>query len=564
MLSSCCMKTTLFNLCLAFLMLLTSCHKEMESVAFENVTESVTLQSVVGDEAFISFTSLGTWNVTTDATWLSLSPLSGDAGESQVKVTAVFENNSNQVREAKVKLTSGDEACEISVFQEVGDYVLPEKEEYLIGVEGGVFTIYFETNVDVEKLKVYTSSEPGSWLRQETTSRSAASETHEVSLHATSNKGGMSRSAYLLFVKEEDGSQKELATVKISQQGGQVLESVDFSEDGKIDTLQQHVKGEGIPIVLMGDGFVDQELADGTYRRVMEKAMENLFTEEPVKSLREYFDVFMINAVSENNDFGMGYKTAFSCKLAGGNSTTIIGDDTSVQIYVGKVLDKEKKKENSLAVVILNTSAYAGTTYWGYQGKNNKLVEFAIAYCPVIDNLDSEHFRQVLVHEAIGHGLGKLEDEYVYSDKGSISTLEIQRIRTMQANGWLQNVDFTASKDTVLWASFLTDSRYQNEHLGVYEGACTYPKGAYRPSEDSMMNSNTCAFNAPSRKSLYEKVMKIGMDTEQVLYEDFVTFDKAHLPEMCACSKLYTCCIFRAVVCPSGMDRKPFVSLVST
>lgn len=531
MLSSCCMKTTLFNLCLAFLMLLTSCHKEMESVAFENVTESVTLQSVVGDEAFISFTSLGTWNVTTDATWLSLSPLSGDAGESQVKVTAVFENNSNQVREAKVKLTSGDEACEISVFQEVGDYVLPEKEEYLIGVEGGVFTIYFETNVDVEKLKVYTSSEPGSWLRQETTSRSAASETHEVSLHATSNKGGMSRSAYLLFVKEEDGSQKELATVKISQQGGQVLESVDFSEDGKIDTLQQHVKGEGIPIVLMGDGFVDQELADGTYRRVMEKAMENLFTEEPVKSLREYFDVFMINAVSENNDFGMGYKTAFSCKLAGGNSTVIKGDDVSVQVYVGKVL-KEEKKRNSLAVVVLNTSVYAGTTYFGYQDGNGKFIEFAIAYCPVIETLESEHFRQVLVHEAVGHGFGKLEDEYVYPDKGNVTTLEMQQIRTMQANGWAQNVDFTASKDTVLWASFLTDSRYQNEHLGVYEGACTYPKGAYRPSEDSMMNSNTCAFNAPSRKSLYEKVMKIGMDTEQVLYEDFVRFDKAHLPEM--------------------------------
>lgn len=525
------MKTTLFNLCLAFLTLFTSCHKEIETVSFENVTESVTLQSVVGDEAFISFTSLGTWNVTTDAAWLSLSPLSGDAGEGQVKVTAVFENNSNQVREAKVKLTSGDEACEISVFQEVGDYVLPEKEEYLIGVEGGVFTIYFETNVDVEKLKVYTSSEPGSWLRQETTSRSAASETHEVSLHATSNKGGMSRSAYLLFVREEDGVQEELATVKISQQGGQVLESVDFSEDGKIDTLQQHAKGEGIPIVLMGDGFVDQELADGTYRRVMEKAMENLFTEEPVKSLREYFDVFMINAVSENNDFGMGYKTAFSCKLAGGNSTVIKGDDVSVQVYVGKVL-KEEKKRNSLAVVVLNTSVYAGTTYLGYQDGNGKFIEFAIAYCPVIETLESEHFRQVLVHEAVGHGFGKLEDEYVYPDKGNVTTLEMQQIRTMQANGWAQNVDFTASKDTVLWASFLTDSRYQNEHLGVYEGACTYPKGAYRPSEDSMMNSNTCAFNAPSRKSLYEKVMKIGMDTEQVLYEDFVTFDKAHLPEM--------------------------------
>lgn len=529
--SSYCMKTTLFNLCLAFLMLLTSCHKEMESVAFENVTESVTLQSVVGDEAFISFTSLGTWNVTTDAAWLSLSPLSGEAGECQVKVTAVFENNSNQVREAKVKLTSGDEVCEISVLQEIGDYVLPEKKEYLIGVEGGVFSIQFETNVEEEKLKVYTSSEPGSWLRQETPSRSAASETHEVLLHAASNKGGMSRSAYLLFVKEEDGSQKELATVKISQQGGQVLESVDFSEDGKIDTLQQHVKGEGIPIVLMGDGFVDQEFTDGTYRRVMEKAMENLFTEEPVKSLREYFDVFMINAVSENNDFGVGYKTAFSCKLAGKNSTAISGDDASVQVYVGKVV-KEEKRKNCLAVVILNTHAYAGTTYFGYQDKNSKFIEFAIAYCPIIENLESDYFRQVLVHEAIGHGLGKLEDEYAYSDKGSISTLEVQRIRVMQANGWAQNVDFIASEDSVMWASFLTDSRYRNEHLGVYEGACSYPEGAYRPSEDSMMNSNTCAFNAPSRKLLYEKVMKIGMDTEQVLYEDFVTFDKAHLPEM--------------------------------
>lgn len=527
--SSYCMKTTLFNLCLAFLMLLTSCHKGMESVAFTNVTESVTLQSVVGDEAFISFTSLGTWNVTTDAAWLSLSPLSGEAGECQVKVTAVFENNSNQVREAKVKLTSGDEVCEISVLQEIGDYVLPERKEYLIGVEGGVFSIQFETNVDEEKLKVYTSSEPGSWLRQETSSRSAASETHEVLLHAASNKGGMSRSAYLLFVKEEDGSQKELATVKISQQGGQVLESVDFSEDGKIDTLQEHVKGEGIPIVLMGDGFVDQEFTDGTYRRVMEKAMENLFTEEPVKSLREYFDVFMINAVSENNDFGVGYKTAFSCKLAGKNSSAISGDDASVQVYVGKVV-KEEKRKNCLAVVILNTSAYAGTTYFGYQDENSQFIEFAIAYCPIIENLESDYFRQVLVHEAIGHGLGKLEDEYVYSDKGSISILEVQRIRVMQANGWAQNVDFTASEDSVMWASFLTDSRYQNEHLGVYEGACTYPEGAYRPSEDSMMNSNTCAFNAPSRMSLYEKVMKIGMAVEQVSYEDFVAFDKAHLP----------------------------------
>ena len=130
----------------------------------------------------------------------------------------------------------------------------------------------------------------------------------------------MSRSAYLLFVKEEDGTQKELATVKISQQGGQVLESVDFSEDGKIDDTATACKRRGDSNRTDGRRLRRPEsLPIGTYRRVMEKAMENLFTEEPVSILREYFDVFMINAVSENNDFGVGYKTAFSCELADGN-----------------------------------------------------------------------------------------------------------------------------------------------------------------------------------------------------------------------------------------------------
>lgn len=520
------MKITIFHLYLFFLLLgITSCHKEMEISSFDNVTESISLRSIIGDEAVISFTSTNSWTVTTDAAWLSLSPLSGNAGEGHVTVTVASENNSNVVRTAEVELRSGDEVCKISVLQETGDYVIPERVEYLVGVDGGEVDIHYESNVPSENLKVYTSSEAGAWLEEE---KSSAQNT--IVFHAISNKGGMSRMAYVLFVKETDGQQKELATVKISQLGGQVLESTDFSQDGKIDTLQLHTQGSGIPVVLMGDGFVDVEINDGTYRRVMEKAMANLFSEEPVKSLRGYFDVFMINAVSENNDFGSGYQTAFSCKLVGGNSSVITGDDVSIQVYVGKVLDESKKK-NCLTVVLLNTAAYAGTTYFGYKASNDEFIEFSIAYCPVIENLESELFRQVLVHEAIGHGFGKLEDEYVYKEKGNISALETQKIQVMQKNGWSQNVDFTSSGDSVIWKSFLADSRYQEESLGIYEGACTYTKGVYRPSKDSMMNSNSCGFNAPSRKSLYDKVMKLGLADESVKYEDFVQFDKAHLPD---------------------------------
>ncbi|WP_308768808.1 BACON domain-containing protein [uncultured Bacteroides sp.] len=524
------MKAHLFNLYLIFLLLCVSCQKEGKIVPFENVTKSVTLPSVEGKEASISFTCSGAWNVTTDATWLSLSPLSGGAGERTVTVKVISENNSNLPREAKVKLTSGDAVYEVSVSQEVGDYVLPEQGEYLAKVDGGSLVVRFESNVDVQDLRIYTPSEPENWLRKEISTRAVLTGKHEVVLNVSPNKGGMSRSAYLLFMRESSGAQKELAAVKISQLGGQVLESVDFSADGKVDTLQKHTEGRGIPVVLMGDGFVDQEITNGIYRRVMETAMENLFSEEPIRSLRPYFDVFMVQAVSENNDFGMGYQTAFSCRLAEGKAATVTGDDSSVQVYVGKVL-KQPERKSSLAVVVLNTSVYAGTTYFGYQDEKGRFVEFAIAYCPVVEDLKSESFRRVLVHEAIGHGLGKLEDEYSYPEKGSISTLEKQKIKAMKANGWSQNVDFTAVADSVCWAFFLKDSRYRNSALGVYEGGCTYPKGVYRPSDDSMMNSTACGFNAPSRKALYDKVMRLGKGVEQVALEDFVAFDRSHLPQ---------------------------------
>ena len=37
-----------------------------------------------------------------------------------------------------------------------------------------------------------------------------------------------------------------------------------------------------------------------------------------------------------------------------------------------------------------------------------------------------------------------------------------------------KNVDFTQDENTILWSSFLKDSRYSSEGIGIYEGACTY------------------------------------------------------------------------------------------
>lgn len=307
----------------------------------------------------------------------------------------------------------------------------------------------------------------------------------------------------------------------INQEGTSEESSSDYSEDKTVRVLQQATLGKGLPIVIMGDGFIDTEIADGTYDKVMDKAWENLFTEEPLKSLRDYFNVYAITAVSPNNNFGNGYKTAFSCELEGGASTGISGDDEAVIEYVESIDGVDL--EGALAVVILNSSAYAGTTYFGYSS-GTKMVEFAIAYCPVIDNLESESFRQVLMHEAVGHGFTKLEDEYSYRENGSIPTSEITTVQYLQSLGWAQNVDFTTDEEKVLWSEFINDDHYASEEIGIYEGACTYISGVYRPTYESMMNSNTSGFNAPSRKAMYDMVMKRAMQQEPT-FEEFVTFD---------------------------------------
>lgn len=503
---------------LFFLFLLTiSCQEEIEpNFSFTSEEEEITLDGNANSETTFSFTSTREWEATTTSDWLSISPSSGNAGTQSITLTATSENATGTTRSATVLLTSLSLTYELTVNQVSCDFVELEQDTYQISAAGDVLHIQFSTNVDEDELAIYGSA---NWLTQDTQTRSTNS--YVISLRVLPNTESGARTAYILFYKETDEAQTLLNTVTITQEGTASGTSTDYSADKTVRVLQQATVGKGLPIVIMGDGFIDTEIADGTYDNVMDQALENLFTEEPLKSLRNYFNVYAITAVSQNNNFGSGYKTAFSCELEGGTSTGISGDDEAVMDYVSSIdgIDLEE----TLAVVILNSSVYAGTTYFGYSNGSN-VVEFAIAYCPVINNLESESFRQVLVHEAVGHGFTKLEDEYSYEENGSIPASEIKSIQYLQSLGWAQNVDFTTSESEVLWSEFISDSRYASEGIGIYEGACTYISGAYRPTYESMMNSNINGFNAPSRKAMYGMVMKRATQQEPT-YEEFVTFD---------------------------------------
>ena len=506
------------NILLFILILLISgcSQKEIEpSFSLQEETSSITLASAASSQTVISFTSTREWKASTSSEWLLISPTSGEAGTYQMALTASSKNNSKNSRTATVNLVSAGLTQSFTVTQSPAEYVELEQTTYYTEAQGGSLQIKFTTNLSTDKLAIYGTA---SWLTQPANSRT--DQAYMVNLTVLPNEEEKERTAYLYFCKTNGEEEEVLNSVTILQEGTSTSTSTDYSADKTVRVLQRATQGNGLPIVLMGDGFLDTDIANGTYDEVMNKAMENLFTEEPLKSLQSYFNVYSVTAVSRSNRFD-GYNTAFGCQMEGGMSTLITGNDENVIDYIQCVEGIDVSE--TLAVVVLNSPLYAGTTYFGYYSEN-QVTELAIAYCPIIYNLENDSFRQVLVHEAVGHGFAKLEDEYSYEENGKMSSDEINDVKMLQSYGWAQNVDFTQDENAILWSSFLKDSRYSSEGIGIYEGACTYMSGVYRPTEDSMMNTNTCGFNAPSRKAIYDMVMRRG-ENRETTYEEFADFD---------------------------------------
>ena len=112
--------------------------------------------------------------------------------------------------------------------------------------------------------------------------------------------------------------------------------------DGNVTQLQRHKVGKGIPIVIMGDGFVDKDIKEGKYRKATTLTLDALFSIYPMTVLRDYFDVYEVTAVSYNDysDQGSSFiRTAFTVRIADNSSPNVVtsnikrGDENKMVEY---------------------------------------------------------------------------------------------------------------------------------------------------------------------------------------------------------------------------------------
>jgi hypothetical protein len=509
--------------------LLTACSSDDVEPIQLSSGQTFELYSVPGQRRTIAFEASENWTAYAGADWLTCTPRSGKAGSSEVTVATTRINRTKGVRSAQLTLRCGAYEKKITVIQR-GEYAVFDKDQYVLGAEGGTVRLNITTNLD-EKHSLSISYPAMGWLhwsdeKERTTRASLKEMTTELSVDA--NTTGHERQAMFMLVMDTgEENWLPLDTVVVVQRSTVTpYESTDFSADGQMNQLQHATRGKGIPLVLLGDGFSDREVADGTYRRTMESAMQLLFTEEPARSMRDYFDVYAVTVVSRHQGVGEGYETAFGCIPAVVGST-IECNDAEVWRYIARTTPVDTTR--AVAVLIPNTHRHGGITYF-YGDGHNGMADQSLCIVPVIDSLGSERFRQVLSHEVMGHAIGKLADEYGYETTPVPGMRDLAELRFLQRQGWMLNVSETADSLRVPWRSFLTDSRFAGEQVGVYEGGYTFFSGIWRPTRNSMMNANNAPFNAPSRKLIYDQIRRWGESLPATTLDEFAVYDAQHQP----------------------------------
>lgn len=250
--------------------------------------------------------------------------------------------------------------------------------------------------------------------------------------------------------------------------------------------------------------------------------MDQFFSVEPYRSLRDYFNVYAVRVISENDVFFSEYAKR---KFIDDNN----GDPIFKPIwnYIELVPNNQSDPILTCSAVVLNYNYCYGRSFctqiisYGHGcpfWTSNKSMSF------ILEPIDFNP--GVINHEMGGHGFALLDDEYNEYDY----TITDEYIEELDMNSWEHvNTDWRNDPKTVKWSHFLKDDRYNKEGLGIYEGSFVSKKGLFRPSEHSIMrNYVVMAFNAPCREQIYKTTMILSKGLEwEYSYEVFARFDEA-------------------------------------
>jgi len=264
-------------------------------------------------------------------------------------------------------------------------------------------------------------------------------------------------------------------------------------------------KGPGINLVLMGDGYTANQLASGgKYETDMWSAVDAFFAIEPYTTYQDYFNVYIIGAVSKDQGIGTGgtaRDTKFKAYHTSGSS--MYASNIDLCFTLAETIPGVNCFDSAI-ILIANSTQFGGTChteYWSPPGKGR-----SVAICP--SNPNGASLVPIVQHEAGGHGFGRLADEY-WTNGETIDQEGKNYLLMWQNLGYDRNVSIINNPEDVSWSSFIKNqTKYWM--VGTYQGAYQYQFGVWRSENHSCMRENDPYFNAPSRALIVERIKNLA------------------------------------------------------
>ena len=245
-------------------------------------------------------------------------------------------------------------------------------------------------------------------------------------------------------------------------------------------------------LVVLGDGYTAADMPK--FRAHLDKHLNILWSIEPFRSYRNYFNVYAVEIISAESgitcdpEVRLQRRTPLQLQFGGG-CTNINARGVTVpqaaQALVRQYAQRATPNVDQI-LIIANSDTYGGI------GGGLATTTGGNALSPLITP-----------HE-LGHSLGGLTDEYTYSARG-------------RAGGTYTGAEPNSIHTTLLseeamraerkkWWRWLGEVSESGGPIGRYEGGSGNTKGIWRPSKHSMMISLGYAFDQVSRERMTQRI----------------------------------------------------------
>jgi len=264
-----------------------------------------------------------------------------------------------------------------------------------------------------------------------------------------------------------------------------LFESIDLEINGSVE--------EKVDILFLAEGYTAEEM--DKFLDDARRSAEYIFSEEPFKSNRNYFNIRALKSASQDSGTDIPGEGVWKNTVVNSSFYTFGIERYMTTMDYKSVCDVASFAPYDQIFILVNTDKYGGGGIYNH---------YAIS---AADNLQS---RAVVIHE-FGHAFGGLGDEYFNS------TVAYNDYFPLEVEPWNPNlttlVDF-ASK----WKAFIAKGTpvptpaedVYDEEVGVYEGGGYMAKGVYRPMIDCRMHTNEASFCPVCSSALQKMIARVS------------------------------------------------------